>query len=297
MFASASWIFIPINDAYIETDTTTTQGSHWSLVAVDRNRDIAHYVDSLMVRDERYQIVAEWTAYGLGRLLDEEYDFNPEFETPHQWDHNRYNGHSGDDFGPCGPFVVTMVEQYVRNIIRKSVHGQADNIYLEIGDKYHDHFKQLFNSYDVRVRVALDMQEAKANREAQLLSAFDFDDDGLFATDPHASVEVVALVTPNDFAARALEGLESVNTDTTYVQYSDSESDSSTSSSDDDLIEDFQGLRPYEDQAEETTETVLGETEESESEVEEGENEVEDNNYYKVLNESEVEEIEQNWIA
>ncbi|KAF1958277.1 hypothetical protein CC80DRAFT_546516 [Byssothecium circinans] len=163
MFEDKKWIFIPINDGYVEKDGSSTHGAHWSLIAVDRVHLIAHYVDSLFVGNYYYRKVASIIATGLGRILGEEYKFSPEMYTPNQWTHNTFNG---NDSGPCGPFVVTMIKHYVCHIIA----NQPGDIRLSIERGFAPYFERHFNSCDVRYDVGWQLAVLKRTHNAELLT-------------------------------------------------------------------------------------------------------------------------------
>ncbi|KAF2637266.1 hypothetical protein P280DRAFT_483145 [Massarina eburnea CBS 473.64] len=148
MMEDKHWIFIPINDGYTEQDASVTRGNHWSLIVVDRIHRVAHYVDSLWVKDYGYQNTAYTIAAGVGRVLGEGYHFSPEVYTPHQWRNNSFKG----DSGPCGPFVVTMIKQYVCQIISTppALRGELS---FSLPREYQFFFEKVFDSRQVRLDV------------------------------------------------------------------------------------------------------------------------------------------------
>jgi hypothetical protein len=170
MFENKQWIFIPINDGMVARDTSIAQGAHWSFVAVNRRDLIAHYVDSLYVRDWRYQQLANAIVRGLGNILNEEYEFTIEIYTPHQWYDNKYDNYHGHDVGPCGPFVVTMIKEYVAEIVHHRENGLGELSDLYITPRWSRGFRQIFNSFDVRVDITVHMARLKIKLNADRLA-------------------------------------------------------------------------------------------------------------------------------
>jgi len=171
MFENKKWIFIPINDGILEKDATSTQGAHWSFIAVNRRDRVAHYVDSLFSKNWKYQDLAGTIATGLGNILGEEYDFRVEYHAPDQWAHNSYDDSRGWDMGPCGPFVVTMINLYVQEIIRVRNAGLEDALSLRIGDGYGEIFRHLFDSFRVRCNIVERLARLKIKLEADRLTS------------------------------------------------------------------------------------------------------------------------------
>ncbi|KAF2686005.1 hypothetical protein K458DRAFT_207517 [Lentithecium fluviatile CBS 122367] len=166
MLENNNWIFIPINDGMLASDSSVTQGSHWSFLAVDRLHKVAHYVDSLFVIDPGYQQLATIIAQGVGNILGEKYRVRIEFRTPNQWRHNSLDLRDGYDRGPCGPFVVTMIEQYVKEIVRHRNMGQENDMQLNLRWTHPETFRRIFNSLKVRYQISDLMARLKIKLEA-----------------------------------------------------------------------------------------------------------------------------------
>jgi hypothetical protein len=170
LFETKKWIFIPINDGMVEKDTSSSQGAHWSFIAVNRRDQVAHYVDSLFSADWRYQDLAHTIAKGLGNILGEQYEFTVEYNAPGQWEHNMYNGSRGWDVGPCGPFVVIMIKIYVEAIIQARNIGQEDCLGLQLGHGFGERFRQRFDSLRVRCDIVESMARLKVRIDADRLT-------------------------------------------------------------------------------------------------------------------------------
>lgn len=158
MLSNKKWIFVPINDGTGQIAQTLEGGSHWSLLAVDRVRGTAHYIDSLYSDKEDYQRMGYTTALGLGNLLGEKYDFYVEHWSPDQWVNNAYTGtdeekYFGWDAGPCGPFVVSMISELVDSILVPKAAGKEEIISFRLNENVPEWFGKRFNSFRTRGQI------------------------------------------------------------------------------------------------------------------------------------------------
>ena len=113
-FKDKQYIFLPVNDGIGNLEQTSeVSGCHWSFVLIHRSSRQAHYVDSLFVDNPQWQYCAATIVAGVELLLDEEYDFVIEHNTPNQY----YYNYSKGDAGPCGPFVYYMMNLYIGSVI------------------------------------------------------------------------------------------------------------------------------------------------------------------------------------
>lgn len=171
LFENKEWIFVPVNNGMLEQDAADIRGNHWSLIAIDRRNKIAHYVDSLYIRNDRFIELAHTLATGIGRLLGDVYLFVPEQWSPHQWDHNKYKNAFGPDRGPCGPFVVTMVALSVQVIIQRRERRAEADFGMTISQGFPEEFHRLFDSFEVRLYIGRMMVFIKTRQEAKALKA------------------------------------------------------------------------------------------------------------------------------
>ncbi|KAF2261722.1 hypothetical protein CC78DRAFT_546427 [Lojkania enalia] len=149
--AGNRWIFLPINDGFVSLDFGETAGTHWAFILVDTHRRTARYIDSFDPSNSTMHQVAHHVVGGLEYLLEGNYERIIEWDTPHQWKQNRVN--LGQDFGPCGPFVVCMISYLVKKIVKYQEAGSANHIVLDMGVGWTKSWR--FDSHRVR-------QETKA---------------------------------------------------------------------------------------------------------------------------------------
>ncbi|KAF2249542.1 hypothetical protein BU26DRAFT_519575 [Trematosphaeria pertusa] len=167
-FRDKKYIFLPLNDGFGETNGSFTHGLHWSFLAIDRLKMTAHFVDSLLIDNYSQQFTALTVMRGVENILNESYDFTIEWNTPHQW---RNNSFAGEDAGPCGPFVVKMIDLYVRHIAAYQDNGQEDNCTLDLPDDFPERFETMFSSWDVRVKLMKDIAKAKVKADSARIEA------------------------------------------------------------------------------------------------------------------------------
>ncbi|KAJ4362064.1 hypothetical protein N0V83_011006 [Neocucurbitaria cava] len=154
-FQNKRWIFVVVNNGIGEVATDGTNGSHWSLLVLDRGRLAMHYYDSLYVGSYDFQMLGYDIGAGLLSILGEKLDgwtFTAERHSPYQVRDNLYD----DDVGPCGPVVYTMTKVLVQHIKRSQDLGEENEcvIGLEAG------FGNLFGSFFNSLQVRLEMQHA-----------------------------------------------------------------------------------------------------------------------------------------
>ncbi|KAJ4304548.1 hypothetical protein N0V90_000074 [Kalmusia sp. IMI 367209] len=165
MFEDKKFIFMPLNDGYGELSTTVTHGVHWALLLIDRPNSRAHYIDSLFKEHEGWQNLARTYAHAIGNLLEEEYEFYIEWNAPNQWKHNK----SVVDRGPCGPFVLKMVNVLTRHI-RDVQHMEREaDILFHLSPFVQEMFKNEFDSEQLRWHLIYTLGSVKASQIASRL--------------------------------------------------------------------------------------------------------------------------------
>jgi hypothetical protein len=156
-FEGKKFIFLPINDGYVNPSNEDTNGTHWSLLVVNRMSGTAHYVDSLYAGSLAHQDVASTTLLGLRYLLDDDqYVCHVEYNAPNQYTHNR----TTDDWGPCGPFVYEMIKRYLRKIQRYLEAGMESAFSFDIPEGFATRCR--FDSHYTRWEVQQRIADAKA---------------------------------------------------------------------------------------------------------------------------------------
>ncbi|ORY12523.1 hypothetical protein BCR34DRAFT_587151 [Clohesyomyces aquaticus] len=134
-FQDKYWIFLPTNDAYGSDDATETVGKHWSLIAYNRVKGTAHYIDSMWDENDVSQaITGLHVVEGLSLLLSEEFNFQIESETPNQYLQNQCK----EDIGPCGPFIIAMVDHYILAIKETNAHDDVEDQDFGIEEDFAD---------------------------------------------------------------------------------------------------------------------------------------------------------------
>ncbi|KAJ4993741.1 hypothetical protein SVAN01_00795 [Stagonosporopsis vannaccii] len=130
------WIFIPVNDGLGAQLSDGTQGTHWTLVALDRVHNRMHYYDSLAMGREEYWNTAVDVARGMlgmvGEQEEAEWEFVAEWNSPHQYRDN----HCSVDVGPCGPFVYSMVLLLVDRIQHYQRASAENQCHLGLGNSF-----------------------------------------------------------------------------------------------------------------------------------------------------------------
>jgi len=152
MLEDKNWIFVPINDAYGQTDSSGqgVPGQHWSLLAIDRPNRKAHYVDSTLSSYVSYGfgMVIDNIARNLGNFYREQYEVLIDVNAPNQSRHN-----IARDPGACGPYVIYMVSLFVQSMTEKIHTGNANSIGLSLHHFAPQHFQQTFDSGKVRQQI------------------------------------------------------------------------------------------------------------------------------------------------
>ncbi|KAJ4360776.1 uncharacterized protein N0V89_001343 [Didymosphaeria variabile] len=162
MFDDKKWIFVPLNDGMGGTSAEEVRGGHWALLAIDRPNKRAHYIDGLFSWAVDWQNIAQSLALAFGNLLgDGKYDFYVEQNAPHQWNHNSFGS---ADSGPCGPYVVKMVQTMMHHIYHSQLHGVEDQISLHL--EYGMSFLFIFNSFEERQSLVYTLAGFKASQVA-----------------------------------------------------------------------------------------------------------------------------------
>lgn len=169
-FHNERWIFMPINDGMIGVENDGINGHHWSVVALDRVHQVAHYYDSLFVDNDFYQNVAYRITTGMLRVLDEDLEdwiFRAEYNCPNQY----LNNQCDFDGGACGPFVYSMIELAVDTIQRYQEDGIEDLCRLNLTREFPASFGEAWNSYDVRHEMQNYIAHAKRQVDTETLTA------------------------------------------------------------------------------------------------------------------------------
>ncbi|KAH3968897.1 hypothetical protein HBH52_176820 [Parastagonospora nodorum] len=168
------WIVLPINDGI----GAYSDGSHWSLVIVDRVHKTAFYYDSTGVSPyNQIQKIAYEVSKGLLMVLGEEtkeWQFLPQEESPNQWWDNQFT----QDQGPCGPFVWKMAKIMIEKIIAHQQTGHEADCDLSLHRGFDRYFKSMFDSWLVR----LEMQ--------QFITWFKLDQESLTSVEEHDQIAV-----------------------------------------------------------------------------------------------------------
>ncbi|KAF2712927.1 hypothetical protein K504DRAFT_125218 [Pleomassaria siparia CBS 279.74] len=132
MITAKNFVFIPVNDAYLQYEQTgNSAGSHWALVVVDcRDSDVsmkARYYDSLG-RYGNMMEIAKMCAQGVFEIIrassarfasrkgpdnNMNFEFEADGNTPNQ---NKDNVSTGDR-GACGPFMLGLIKELVLSIV------------------------------------------------------------------------------------------------------------------------------------------------------------------------------------
>ncbi|KAF2798108.1 hypothetical protein K505DRAFT_333726 [Melanomma pulvis-pyrius CBS 109.77] len=222
------WIFLPINDGFMEGDPSTAHGCHWAFVVVDRDGLTALYVDSLFGKSWHFRNLARTVVAGVGNILNVKLHFIVDESAPNQNSSNTCR----NDLGPCGPFVVTATELFLQTIC-----------YFQDCDREHECFVRFdedlcrtwrFNSMRVRHNVLRDIGWKKCQQMMQK-----------------------AAVDHNEAAFKGVEHLVIEEFEPSVVDGSDSENEDSVAT----LVEEIeQGTGDEEAEAEEDTDDALAET-------------------------------------
>lgn len=156
------WIVLPINDGI----GAYSDGTHWSLVIVDRVHKIGFYYDSMGVNyHNRIQRLACDVSRGLLMVLREElldWNFLPQEESPNQWWDNQFN----HDRGACGPFVWKMVKLMIEKIIEYQLNGHEADCDLSLPRGFPRYFKSMFDSWLVRLEMQQFIKWVKTDQES-----------------------------------------------------------------------------------------------------------------------------------
>jgi hypothetical protein len=152
-FQTKHWIFIIVNDAIGGVENNGPNGTHWSLVVLDRISGLAYYYDSMYADVRFYQRLGEEVALGMLKILDEDlgrWHYRPQWYSPDQ-NHNNTFKYDG---GACGPFVFKM-SQILMNIIKGYQQaGAEDDCRLWLAEHWRVHyFQPRFNSLQVRYEI------------------------------------------------------------------------------------------------------------------------------------------------
>lgn len=165
MLEDKKWIFIPLNTGMEATSADVFQGSHWSLLAIDRPHKRAHYVDGYNYTRSNpdWLRMASDVSIAVGRILGETYARANQWDVPDQFKDNQ----SGNiDNGPCGPYVVKMVDYYIRRILDHQDSGTEDTINLKLDYHVKDYFKEHFDSTRERWWLLYTVAGVKASQVA-----------------------------------------------------------------------------------------------------------------------------------
>ncbi|KAF1935192.1 hypothetical protein EJ02DRAFT_75709 [Clathrospora elynae] len=168
-FQNKKWIFIVINDAIGGLVNDGTNGTHWSLVAMDCEGRLAHYYDSMYIDSRYHQHMGLDVCSGMLYILGEnpgDWKYQPEWHSPHQNRNNQFYG----DGGACGPFVFKMTELLVDHIRHYQRAGNEDQCYLQLDRGFPAVFENQFHSQNVRRGIQMRIARWKAGIDAPELA-------------------------------------------------------------------------------------------------------------------------------
>ena len=158
------YVFLPINSGMVETTYEGTHGYHWSLLAIDRRKREAWYIDGY----ESTRTSSEWRqlawdlATAVGKILGEKYQIFAAENPPDQ-----YRDNSASDSGPCGPYVSRMFQFYIKMILDYRRNGLDQYIELEPKPELIQKFRQTFNSENERWSLVYTLASVKASQVAR----------------------------------------------------------------------------------------------------------------------------------
>jgi hypothetical protein len=157
------YIFVPINSGMFATDYDETHGYHWALLAIDRRRLEAWYIDGFAAtrRDREWQRLAWDLMVAVGKILGEEYTIWAVEDPPDQ-----YRDNASDDEGPCGPYIIKMMKYYILKILDYQKNGISHLIDLEPLQDVKQHFRDTFDSSDERWCLVHTLAGVKASQIA-----------------------------------------------------------------------------------------------------------------------------------
>jgi hypothetical protein len=228
-FKGKKWIFVVINDAIGGASNDGTHGSHWSLVAVDRQGKTAHYYDSLFINNEFHREMGRQIAFGLLLILGEDekqWEYFPEYYSPNQNWHNQFGG----DSGACGPFLFKMTELQILRIRRYQEEDMEHQCTLELDYKFPYFFKSHFDSLFVRRSIQQRIAYWKAKVEAPQLVE-EHDQQAIHGTDVTLVDEPVATVPLPSECISSVQRDSSRSSSTSSHQRRSRSNDRSTSNS------------------------------------------------------------------
>lgn len=162
-YINSRYVFVVVNDAYGQEHAQGTQGTHWSLIAVDRRLKKAHYYDSLRMGQERFE-TANTVVRGLLMILGDDcgrYDFVSEDWSPSQISNNI----ADSDAGACGPFIFMMTWVLATRIIKSANFGM--NCRLNLVSSFPAWFGARFDS----IRIREHMQHRISRWQAIMLAS------------------------------------------------------------------------------------------------------------------------------
>ena len=165
-FYDKRWIFVVINDAFGGVESNGTKGTHWSLIAMNRNDRIVHYYDSLFMEWKGNRRIGADVGKGLLHILNEDistWTFSPEWHSPHQSNDNMFE----EDIGPCGPFVYKMTEVLIHHIELLQDQGKESECSLNLRNDFREGFKLQFHSQQVRVSIKAAIARWKCRVDSQ----------------------------------------------------------------------------------------------------------------------------------
>lgn len=159
-FEGKKWIFMPLNNGIGGTTLGQFEGSHWSLLAIDRPNRAAHYIDGM--KDSGMDKMASRYARALQKMLDdEEYNFFIECHAPGQWNDNG----ARVDWGPCGPYVLAIIRIMMSRIRDFQIAGHEEDVALHIEPDFRSRFG--FDSHDERRSLEYTIASYKADQVAE----------------------------------------------------------------------------------------------------------------------------------
>ena len=164
-FGDAKWIFIPINDGMAGKVNASIQGSHWSLLVLNRVSKTAHYFDSLFIDRPEYHQLASTVFCGIANVLGEnveEWVTKVEYNSPDQKQHNLCNE---DAWSSCGPFVYSMTEFLIHTIQFAQRNGCENQHMLDLGAEFPQVWATMWDSRAIRQNMQNSVAQMKKDME------------------------------------------------------------------------------------------------------------------------------------
>lgn len=164
-FGDAKWIFIPINDGMAGKVNASIQGSHWSLLVLNRVSKTAHYFDSLFIDQSEYHELASAVFCGTANVLGEnvhEWVTKVEYNSPNQKQHNICKEEA---YTSCGPFVYSMTEFLIFTIQEAQRKGCENQHVLDLRPEFPRLWAEMWDSRAKRQEMQNSVADMKMAME------------------------------------------------------------------------------------------------------------------------------------